>query len=54
MLTNHVRACEISGKRITEYAAEHGLEVRAMYDGKRALVKKGVLLRNRSFQDVFE
>ena len=40
---NHVRACEASGKRITEYAAEQGLEVRAMYDGKRALVKKGVL-----------
>ena len=42
---NHVRACEASGKRITEYAAEQGLGVRAMYDGKRALVKKGVLPR---------
>ena len=41
----HVRACEVSGKRITEYATEHGLGVRAMYDGKRALVKKGVLPR---------
>jgi len=39
----HVQACEASGKRITEYAAEHGLGVRAMYDGKRALVKKDVL-----------
>jgi hypothetical protein len=39
----HVRACEASGKRITEYATENGLGVRAMYDGKRALVKKGVL-----------
>ena len=38
----HVRACEASGKRITEYATENGLGVRAMYDGKRALVKKGV------------
>ena len=45
---NHVRACEASGKRITEYATEHGLEVRAMYDGKRALVKKGVLPRTRA------
>jgi hypothetical protein len=45
---NHVRACEVSGKRITEYAAEHGLGVRAMYDGKRALVKKGVLPRTRA------
>ena len=44
----HVRACESSGKRITEYAADHGLAVRAMYDGKRALVKKGVLPRTRA------
>ena len=41
----HVRACEAWGKRITEYATENGLGVRAMYDGKRALVKKGVLPR---------
>ena len=24
---NHVRACEASGKRITKYATEHGLEL---------------------------
>ena len=41
----HVQACEASGKRITEYAAENGIGVRAMYDGKRALVNKGVLPR---------
>ena len=41
----HVQACEASGKRMTAYATEHGLGVRAMYDGKRALVKKGVLPR---------
>ncbi len=41
----HVRACEASGKRITQYAADHGLGVRAMYGAKRALVKKGVLPR---------
>jgi len=45
---NHVQACEASGKRITEYATDHGLGVRAMYDGKRALVKKGVLPRTRA------
>ena len=45
---NHVRACEASGKRIAEYAAEHGLGIRAMYDGKRLLVKKGVLPRTRT------
>jgi hypothetical protein len=44
----HVRACEASGKRITEYAAENGIGVRAMYDGKRALVKKGVLPRTHA------
>jgi hypothetical protein len=46
----HVRACEASGKRITEYATNHGLSVRAMYDGKRALVKKGVLPRTRAIR----
>ena len=45
---DHVRACEASGKRITEYAKEQGLGVRAMYDGKRALVKKGVLPRTHA------
>ena len=44
----HIRACEASGKRNTEYATEHGLAVRAMDDGKRALVKKGVLPRTRA------
>jgi hypothetical protein len=44
----HVRACEASGKRITEYAMDHGLGVRAMYDGKRAQVKKGVLPRTHT------
>ena len=44
----HIRACETSGKRITEYARDHGLGVRAMYDGKRLLVKKGVLPRTRA------
>jgi hypothetical protein len=44
----HIRACEASGKRIAEYATDHGLGVRAMYDGKRSLVKKGVLPRTRA------
>ena len=44
----HIRACEASGKRITEYATDHGLGVRAMYEGKRVLVKKGVLPRTRA------
>ena len=39
----HVQACEASGKSIAEYAAEHGIHVRAMYSGKKMLVNKGVL-----------
>jgi hypothetical protein len=40
-----IRACEASGKSVTAYAAEHGFQVRAMYDAKKVLVRKGVLRR---------
>ena len=43
----HLQACEASGKGIAAYAAEHGLDARAMYTGKKTLVKKGVLPRAR-------
>ena len=43
----HLRACETSGKGIAAYAADHGLDARAMYTGKKVLVKKGVLPRTR-------
>jgi hypothetical protein len=53
-LTEHQRkwlgrlqACEASGKSFTVYAAEHGFAVRALYDAKKALVKKGVLPRKQ-------
>ncbi len=39
----HIRACEASGQRMSDYAAAQGLNVRALYDGKRTLVRKGVL-----------
>ncbi|MCP4011118.1 MAG: hypothetical protein GY726_16580 [Proteobacteria bacterium] len=39
----HVQACEASGKSMAEYAASQGIAVRAMYGGKKTLVKKGVL-----------
>ena len=39
----HLQACEASGKPIAEYAAELGVNARAMYSGKKILVKKGVL-----------
>ena len=43
----HLQACEASGKGIAAYAAEHGLDAKAMYTGKKTLVKKGVLPRTR-------
>ena len=39
----HIQACKESGKTIAEYAAEHGFGARAMYAGKKTLVKKGAL-----------
>ena len=42
-----IQACEASGKSVAAYATEQGLEVRAMYDAKKVLVKKGVLARTR-------
>jgi len=39
----HIQACKDSGKTIAEYAAEQGVTARAMYAGKKTLVKKGVL-----------
>ena len=43
----HLRVCEASGKGIAAYATEHGLDAKAMYTGKKTLVKKGVLPRAR-------
>ena len=39
----HIQSCETSGKSIAEYAAAQEFDVQAMYAGKSALVKKGVL-----------
>jgi hypothetical protein len=39
----HIQACKNSGKSIAEYAAAQGFDARAMYAGKKILVKKGVL-----------
>ena len=39
----HIQACEASGKSIAEYAATQEFGAQAMYAGKSALVKKGVL-----------
>ena len=42
-----IRACEASGRSVAAYAAEHGIEVRAMYGAKKTLVRKGVLRRTQ-------
>ncbi|MFC1701371.1 hypothetical protein ACFL1J_01290 [Pseudomonadota bacterium] len=39
----NIQACEASGKSIAAYSAEQGIAARAMYGGKKVLVKKGVL-----------
>jgi hypothetical protein len=43
----HIQACEASGKSIAAYSAEQGIAARAMYGGKKVLVKKGVLATTR-------
>ncbi len=40
-----VKSCEASGKSVVAYASEQGFPVRAMYDAKKVLVRKGVLPR---------
>lgn len=39
----HIHACEALGKTVAEYAAGQGIDAKAMYAGKKVLVKKGVL-----------
>jgi hypothetical protein len=50
----HIQACEASGQSMTEYAASQDIAVRAMYTGKKILVKKGLLsgLQPARFQRV--
>jgi hypothetical protein len=45
-----IQACEASGMGVAAYAAEYDFPVRAMYDAKKVLVKKGVLPRTRRSQ----
>ena len=44
----HIQSWNESGMRMSEYARDQGFPVRAMYDAKKALVKKGVLPRSRA------
>ena len=41
----HIQACKVSGKTVAEYATGQGIEAKAMYAGKKVLVKKGILSR---------
>jgi len=43
-----IQDCEASGKSIAAYSAEQGITARAMYGGKRVLVRKGMLATTRS------
>ncbi|MEW8684082.1 MAG: hypothetical protein AB2536_19470 [Candidatus Thiodiazotropha endolucinida] len=42
-----VQTCEASGKTLAQYAADQG-DAKALYAGKRSLVKKGILPRTRT------
>jgi hypothetical protein len=39
----HIQAWDASGKSMAEYAASEGIAVRAMYSGRKTLIKKGAL-----------
>ena len=39
----HLRACQRSGKRVKDYAAEQGIPVQSLYQAAKRLRKRGVL-----------
>lgn len=45
---NHIQCWNKSGMRMSEYARDQNVPVRAMYDTKKALVKRGILPRSRA------
>jgi predicted transcriptional regulator len=44
-LLEHVRTAQERGSTLVEYASSAGLDVKALYEVKRQLVKKGVIAR---------
>lgn len=50
---DHIQACESSGQRIHEYAREHGLKQKSLYNAKTRLIKRGIL-RSRSRPVTFQ
>ncbi len=51
---NHITTCQHKGIRMTDYAQQVGIELRALYDAKNRLIKAGVLPRQKppTFQKV--
>jgi hypothetical protein len=49
-----LQACEASGQKMSAYAADQGLGVRALYDARKRLVQQGVLSRSKRQRPVFE
>jgi hypothetical protein len=43
-----IRACEAAGLNTSAYAAKQGIDVRSLYDARKALKAKGVLSREAS------
>ena len=39
----HLRACQRSGRRVKDYAAEHGIPVQSLYQAAKRLRARGVL-----------
>ncbi|MGH8602360.1 MAG: IS66 family insertion sequence element accessory protein TnpA [Gammaproteobacteria bacterium] len=50
---DHIQASERSGQRIHEYAREHGLKQKSLYNAKTRLIKRGIL-KSRSKPVTFE
>ncbi|MGH8611446.1 MAG: IS66 family insertion sequence element accessory protein TnpA [Gammaproteobacteria bacterium] len=44
---DHVRACEASGQTMAEYAKAHGLALKAFYNGRTHLIRRGVIKAKR-------
>ena len=51
---DHLQACEVSGQKMSAYAADHGLGARALYDARKRLIQQGVLSRSKRHRPVFE
>lgn len=44
---DHIQVCERSGQRIHDYAREHGLKQKSLYNAKTRLIKRGILPQSK-------